>query len=213
VEIQGAVDGLLGLGEADAPRVAVKTREYVPPKKATLHYQKAMVLVRRGMEKRATRDLEKAAKIDPGWAEPRVLLARIYRSEAKKKPKLLAKAESVLREARTLHPQHLQTLALLAEILVATGKNEEALEVAEEAIALEPAYTPALLAKARSFRAMGRLDEAQGVVQVAIELDPRNPEILREQGELAAARGHWQEAAGALRKAADLALTAQSREG
>jgi tetratricopeptide (TPR) repeat protein len=212
-EIREAVDGLLGLAGAETPRVAVKKRDYVPPKKATLHYQKASILLRRGMEKRAIRDLEKAAKIDPGWAEPRVLLARIYRSEARKKPSMLAKAEAVLRETRELQPHHLQTLASLAEVLVATGNSEEALQVADEAIALDPAYTPALLAKATSLRALARVDEAQSVVNEALELDPHNPGIWVEKGELAATRGHWEEAASALRKAVDLALITRSREG
>jgi tetratricopeptide (TPR) repeat protein len=213
IDIQEAVDSLLGLVAADAPKMIVKKRDYVPPKRATLHYQKAEVLIRRGMAKRAIRDLEKAAKLDPKWAEPRVLLARIYRAEARKKPRMLAKAETVLRETRELQPKHVQTLASLADILVATGKSQEAFDTAEQALALEPAYTPALVAKARSLRALGRLEEALKTLEEALELDPRNPDIFAEKGEAAAARGQWQEAAGALRKAVDLVFAARLREG
>lgn len=208
-DLRDAVDALLGIHEEAAPRFAVKKRDYVPPKKATLHYQKAQVLIRRGMARKAIRDLERAAKIDPKWAEPRVLLARIYLERAAKRPRYLEKAEAVLREAREIQPRHVQTVGLLAEVLEARGKHDEALAAAEEALGFEPAYTPALVVKARALRSLGRPDEAARAVDAALELDPRNPRVLAEKGEVAAALGRWEEAAGAFRRAVELAWKAR----
>ncbi len=208
-DLKEAVDALLGIAPEATARVAVKKRDYVPPKKATLHYQKAQVLIRRGMARKAVRDLEKAAKLDPKWADPRVLLARIYLERSRKKPGLLQKAETVLREAREIQPKHLQTLGLLAEVLEAEAKHDEALGVAEEALAIEPAYTPALVVKARSLRTLGRHDEAAKAIDAALELDPRNPRVLAEKGEIAAAQGRWDEAAASFRQAVELAWRAR----
>ncbi len=211
--LREAVEGVLGVKPEAVARVAIKKRDYVPPKKATLHYQKAQILIRRGMAKKAVRDLAKAARLDPNWPEPRVLMARLYLGPARGKPGALEKAEAALREARKARPQHLQTLALLAEVLVARGNYDEALAVAGEALAIEPAYTPALLARARSFRALGRVAEAEADVAAALEVDPRNPRVFFEKGEVAAARGDWQNAADAFRKAVELALSERSRKG
>ncbi|GAB6063234.1 redoxin family protein [Deferrisoma palaeochoriense] len=204
-DLKEAVDALLGIAPEASARVAVKKRDYVPPKKATLHYQKAQVLIQRGMARKAVRDLEKAAELDPKWADPRVLLARIYVEESRKNPAFIEKAEAVLREAREIQPKHLQTLGLLAEVLEAREKHDEALAVAEEALAIEPAYTPALVVKARSLRALGRHDEAAKAIDAALELDPRNPRVLAEKGEIAAAQGRWDEAAASFRQAVELA--------
>ncbi len=213
LEIREAVDGLLGLSEEKARRVAVRKRDYVPPKKATLHFQKAQILIRRGMARKAVRDLERAVRLDPNWAAPRVLLARIYLEQSGRRPSRLAKAEKLLREARKIQPNHLQTLTLLAEVLVREEKYGEALEAAEQAVALEEGYTPAWLAKARSLRALGRHREASEAIDRAWELDPRNPYVLREKGELAAARQDWEEAAGWFRKAVEAAWRAAGAEG
>ena len=213
LEIREAVDALLGIAPAGEARVAVKKRSYVPPKKATLHYQKALVLVRRGMERKAVRDLEQAARLDPEWPEPRVLLARIYIHQARKRPSRLARAEKVLREAREIRPGHVQTLALLARVLEDRGKHGEALSVADEALAADDAYTPALVIKARALRVLGRAGEALRVIERAVELDPRSPEVFAELGEVAAAQARWQEAAEALRRAVELAWQARGGEG
>ncbi|GAB4260937.1 MAG: hypothetical protein Kow0092_10090 [Deferrisomatales bacterium] len=212
-DIREAVDGLLGIEAGPDRTGAVAKREYVPPKKATLHYQKGLLLLRRGRVRRAVRDLEKAASLDPKWAEPRVALARLYRESAGDRPELLAKAEALLREARALRPDHMLTLAELAEVLVEAGKPAEAVDSADRALELEPAYTPALLAKAKGLRALGRLEEAEAAVEAAADASPRDPRVLLEQGELAAARRSWREAAAALRQAVELALAAKGREG
>lgn len=202
-DIKDAVDGLLGLAEEKAERLHIKMREYVPPKKATLHYQKALVLIQRGMGKKAVKDLEEAAGLDPSWAEPRVELARLYRAEARRQPELLAKAEAVLREAKAARPKHVQTLTSLAEVLLAEGKAEESLGEADQALAAESGYTPALLAKARGLSALKRGEEAGKAVDEALSLDPRSASAHALKGELAAARGDWREAAGALRTAVE----------
>ncbi len=213
LEIREAVDALLGITPAETGRVAVAKRSYVPPKKATLHYQKALVLVRRGMERKAVRDLEQAARLDPNWPEPRVLLARIYIHQARRRPSRLARAEKVLREAREIRPGHVQTLALLARVLDEQGKHDEALRVADEALGVDDAYTPALVVKARALRILGRSEDALRVIDRAMELDPRSPEVFAERGEVAAAQGRWQAAAEALRRAVELAWQARGGEG
>lgn len=213
VDVREAVDGLLGIVPEAASRVAVKKRDYVPPKKATLHYQKAIALIERGTARKAVRDLEQAAELDPAWADPRVLLARVYLAEAGKDLGRLAKAEAVLRQAQAIQPRHLQTLATLAQVLGALGRHGEAVEVGDSALALEPAFTPALLAKARGLRGLGRHGEAGKLLDEALELDPRNPAVFAEKGEVAAALGDHRGAAESLRRAVELGLAGQAGEG
>ncbi len=209
VDIRGAVDELLGVGpEGRDVRAVAKRRDYIPPKKATLHYQKGVVLVERGMGRRAVRDLEQAAELDPAWAEPRVLLGRIFLAEGE-----VAKAEGALRQAKAIQPRHLPTLGALAGILGVLGRHGEAVALAEEALGVEPGYVPAQLVKARGLRALGRRDEAKRVVEEALELDPRSPALLAERGELAAAGGDDRGAAEALRRAVEAALILREGEG
>ena len=212
LEIEEQVLGMLGLAPEQTIAAQIEKRSYVPPKKATLYYQKAQVLIQRGRPQRAVRDLEKAAKLDPHWAEPRVLLARIYRGLAAKKPALLEKAAAVLAEAAQIQPEHLQTLTLYAAILVQLGRHRDALGAVERALAVEPAFTPALLAKAQALRAQGELDGARMALDEALSLNPRDPPALAEQGELEAASGNWAEAAAALRAATETALSGAGGE-
>jgi len=212
-DIREAVDALLGIVDEAKAQVVAKRREYVPPKKATLHYQKAQVLVGRGMAKKSVRDLEEAAKLDPNWVDPRVLLARVYLGEERGKAASLAKAEAALAEAVALQPKHLQAHALMAEVRLALGKHGEALQAAEETLALEPGYTPAILARAKSLRALGRIEEARAALDLALEAAPRNPALFAELGELLAGSGKWQEASESMRQAAELALAASAGEG
>ncbi|MBI5014624.1 MAG: redoxin domain-containing protein [Deltaproteobacteria bacterium] len=205
-DLREAVDAMLGLVDDRAETLHIKLRDYIPPKKATLHYQKALILIQRGMGHKAVRDLEEAANLDPKWAEPRVVLARVLRSEAKKQPDLLPRAEALLREAKTIRPGRVQTETALAEVLGAQGRYDEALAAADEALGLEPAFTPALIAKSRALRALRRPDEAGKAAAEAVELDPRNPVNQAELGEVAAAQGDWKRAAEALRRATELAL-------
>ncbi len=212
-EVRAAVDEVLGIHEPEEGRRLVQRRDYVPPKKATLHYQKAQVLIQRGMAKKAIRDLEEAAELDPKWAEPRIAVARVYLAEAARKPDLLPKAEASLREAVAIQPRNLNAQALLAEALLDQGKHADALAAAEGALSLEPAFTPAILVKARSLRALGRLEDARAAIEGALEVDPRNPGAYAELGEVMAALGQWREAADSLRKAVEAAFAAGAAEG
>lgn len=213
LEIREQVLGMLGVeAESDQARPP-QVRSYVPPKKATLHYQKAQVLIQRGRPQRAVRDLEQAAELDPLWAEPRVLLARIYRDHAAKDPASLEKAAAVLGEAERIQPRHVQTLALYAEVLVQLARHAEGLAAAERALAVEPGFTPALLARAQALRAQGDLAGARATVEDALALSPWDPAALREQGNVASAAGNWQEAAAALRRATEAALAGATRQG
>lgn len=212
-DMREAVDALLGIVDEAKAQVVAQKREYVPPKKATLHFQKAKVLVKRGMAKKAVQDLRAAAKMDSQWADPRILLARIYLSEYPADAKRLAEAEDGLQEAVSAQPRHVNAHALLADVRVARKSYEAALVAADAALALSPGFTPALLAKARSLRAMARLPEARSTLQEALESDPRNPSIYGELGEVLANGGEWKDASEAFRRAVELALTAGVGEG
>lgn len=212
-DIRETVDGMLGIEDRKAALLNLEKRDYVPPKKATLHYKKAQVLLERGMGRRAVQDLEEAARIDPAWVEPRLLLARIHWLDGAKHPESLEKAEAVLREANGLQPKHLKTLALLAEALERRGKSEEAVRVAQQALDIEPAYTPALLVTARSQRVLGNLEDARKAIDKAFELDPENASLIFEKGELAAARREWEDAARLLRRAVELTFSKSGAEG
>lgn len=212
-EVRSAVDELLGIQEPAEGRRVVARRDYVPPKKATLHYQKARVLIQRGMAKKAIRDLEEAGELDPQWAEPRIALARVYLGEAAKQPDLLPKAESALREALAVQPRNVVAQALLCEALLVQGRHEDALGAANGALAIEPAFTPAILVKARSLRALGKIAEARSAIEEALEADPRNPAAYAELGEVMAALGQWKEASESFRRAVEAAFAGRAAEG
>lgn len=197
----------------DSGRIAVKMRSYVPPKKATLRYGKAQVLIKRGQAKKAVRDLEMAAKIDPDWVEPRFLLANVYLFLSKKNSSYLAKAEQTLNSALEINADHAPSLSLLAEISLLEKNFEDALNYSEKALAVDPSYVSAMLIKAGSLRGLGRLDEAYGVVEKAFELEPDNPRVFAERGELAAAKGEYEKAAESFRKAVERALQIIEQEG
>ncbi|MBI5016867.1 MAG: tetratricopeptide repeat protein [Deltaproteobacteria bacterium] len=206
IDLREEIEKLLGIYVSKAEKLGIKLREYVPPKKATLHYQKALILIQRGMPKKAIRDFEEAASLDPNWAEPRLGLARILVSEAKEDPQNLARAEALTREALAIGPNHVQTLAWLAEVLLAEGRHTEALSAADEALTLSPSHTPALLVKSRAYRLLGKLEPAAVAIAEALRLDPKNPRLLAEKGQVAVAQGRWEAAAAAFREAVELAL-------
>jgi Flp pilus assembly protein TadD len=64
----------------------------------------------------------------------------------------------------------------LASVLLAEGKDREALARLDRVVADHPGYVPALINRGVALARLGRLEEARSQYLRALQLDPENPD-------------------------------------
>ncbi|MBU0596458.1 tetratricopeptide repeat protein, partial [Candidatus Bipolaricaulota bacterium] len=127
---------------------------------------------------------DRALLLDPECAEAHATLGYIlWRSQGD-----VHGAEREFLHAIELNPNCAQAQEWYANLLVHTGRIEEACQQSENALSLDPLSAPLILTYAGSLHAARRLDEAVDQYQRALEL---NPELE------AAWWGHWYSLAAA----------------
>jgi tetratricopeptide (TPR) repeat protein len=114
----------------------------------------------------AERAMLRAVALDPGDAERRARLARLYRDLVPADPEVarraLERADRVYAQAERLDPYAVRLPFERAGILLRLGDAERAVAALRRAVALEPTFLPARLELARRFAAAGRVEEAAG---------------------------------------------------
>jgi predicted Zn-dependent protease len=124
----------------------------------------------------------------------------------------LSRAEALDDYARVLalDPGHRDARLHLAQVLLLSGRADQAAGHFEELCRRRPDDPAARLGLARCQYHAGRADQARRLLDGLIAEDPRNREALQDQGRLALEAGRGAEAESFLRRA--LALEATDRE-
>jgi tetratricopeptide (TPR) repeat protein len=130
-----------------------------------------------------------------------------------------AQAEALLRTARRLAPEKLQThyflglvLFMQGEMLARGGQDSraeemyrQAAELIRQALAIKPDYGVALMVLGRSLQRLGRRDEALGALREAARCNPEHGEIPFRLAEVLAETGQHAEACHHLERALQIA--------
>lgn len=135
-------------------------------------FQEGLAFSERGLVEPAIRALERAVRLDPGFVEAMVNLARAYlaRGDAEKASEWLDRA--VRREPRYPDVHTVRGLVALSQ-----GRSQEALVAFGRARRLAPEDIEALTNLGATLLALGIVEEARAVLEQAFRLEPTRPEV------------------------------------
>jgi Tfp pilus assembly protein PilF len=112
-----------------------------------------------------------------------------------------ARAESELRRALTLDPDRGAAIAALADVLVRTGRTDEARALLGKALAGDEGVTEIRLSLGRLEARSGRMEEASRQMSEAVKRDPGSPLARAQYGMLLAAQDDVESAIEQIRQA------------
>jgi tetratricopeptide (TPR) repeat protein len=181
---------------------------------ARLLYERALESLRDHRLAQAVEQLEKAVRIDPGFALAQsrlsgVLLMTGYARRAREA------AEAALDAAPASRSPGARRLALEIRNVWAKayGRPDESVEATGELARLYPDDRQALLNHGISLAEAGRRDEGLVFLDRARDLDSKDPGLMRMRGWILGKAGRWDEAFAELDEAARLYRLIGSEEG
>jgi hypothetical protein len=129
-------------------------------------------------------------------------------------------AESQLRKALNMNPNHLKSRLLLAEILLESDRISESVAILEEAYKYDEVASQADLIRARLAEAESQSEDKQlTTYERVLSINPNQPvakerreKIWIDRGETALKEEQWEKAEAAFRKAGELARIEQVHE-
>jgi DNA-binding winged helix-turn-helix (wHTH) protein/TolB-like protein len=170
---QRVIQGLeLNLSASEAERI--KPEELVSPR-AYEYYLRGVDLHGRHEFPLAIKMLEKSAAIDPRYALTWAYLGASYTSDAAfelEGRKQYRKAQAAYERALALQPTQLEAHIFLANLLVDTGRVEQAIPLLREALQTNPNHADTHWELGYAYRFAGMLEESVAECERARQLDP-----------------------------------------
>jgi putative thioredoxin len=108
-----------------------------------------------------------------------------------------AGAETKLREVTQLFPENATAAVSLAKVLVAGGRDDDAMKVLDDCTATGPAAAEVEQARA-ALRLRGGVNGDEGALRARLEADPKDHQARIELGRLLSASGQFEEALAVL---------------
>jgi len=133
------------------------------------HYANSVRLLNSGELSPAAQESALAIKLAPKWAEPHLLLGRIY--AAQKQP---LQAQEMFQEAIKLKPEFAEAYLALGLLHLQQKDHEKAVESLREAVHLRPEYALAHLSLGNAYVSAGKWEEASKEFQTTLDLSPQD---------------------------------------
>ncbi|HID09829.1 MAG TPA: tetratricopeptide repeat protein [Candidatus Latescibacteria bacterium] len=214
--------------------VNVGMAEMRPGEKAEMHYNLAYAHAQRGMWASATAEARKAVALDPGYVEPRELLASLaaqrgaykdaiseYRQVIEMKPDRLGARRSLAHvyfqqgrygEAIDQYnailayspPDSLDVYAELGLAYLRAGRAEEAISAYKAALMGDSTRVEVLFGLAMAYGEEGEFEKAISLYERVLTLRPEYAEVWNNLGVLFLKRGGFEEAISRLRRAVEI---------
>ncbi len=162
----------LNLSASEAERIKAQTR--IDPL-AYEYYLRGVDLHGHHSFPLAIKMLEKSTEIDPNYASAWAYLGASYTSDAAFEfggREQYQSAQAAYERALAIQPSELDAQIFLANLLVDTGKVEQAVPLLLDALKTNPNYAPAHWELGYAYRFAGMLDESVAECERARQLDP-----------------------------------------
>ena len=162
----------LNLSASEAERIKAQTR--IDPL-AYEYYLRGVDLHGQHSFPLAIRMLEKSTEIDPNYASAWAYLGASYTSDAAFEfggREQYQRAQAAYERALAIQPSELDAQIFLANLLVDTGRVEQAVPWLLDALKTNPNYAPAHWELGYAYRFAGMLDESLAECERARQLDP-----------------------------------------
>jgi tetratricopeptide (TPR) repeat protein len=169
------------------------------PRAFEAQYNLGVVSDREGRTNVALQHYRKALEIQPDYERAVEGIVRIHLRNGSSSA-ALAEVEPV---AKTWE-RNLYLQAILAEVLVAVGRIDEAEKAARRALQRDERFVPAMVALAKASLARGRGELAASILEQASAIDGNDPEIQYLQGRAYQTQGRLLDALNSYRRAVEL---------
>lgn len=197
-------------GAYDASFIAYKQAVKKDPNNPRALYGLGRVQLKLGLLNPAVENLKRAIALDAKYLPAYLALAKAYlelagESEDPALKKLqLAKAKSVLADAKRIAPEDPAVYNLEGVIEEAFGNHERAIAAFKKAVELDPKNAQVRYNLALAYLAKGKLDEAVAALEEAVRAAPEEPYYRARLGALLAVKGELDRAEAVLTEAVRL---------
>ena len=140
-------------------------------------FQQALALAERGLGESAITLYEEAIRLDPGFVEAIVNVARLHLEKGD-----LRRASTWLDRAARVNPDYPHLYRVRGLIALARGRLQDALAAFGRARALAPENVETLANLGTTLLRLGILDGSRTVLEQAFRLDPARPEVALNLG-------------------------------
>lgn len=166
------------------------------PNDAQTHYQRGVILAKRGDWELASSEFATARELNPDMTD-----AFLAQAEMEVKLRREENARQLLETVLKREPDSLKAILLLAEIAMRQGSYDESESLFKRALALDPHNYDATLGMGLLSAQRNNFEESRKWLKQAVELDPSRPEAHEALGKVSANTGDWNEAIARLTKA------------
>jgi DNA-binding winged helix-turn-helix (wHTH) protein/TolB-like protein len=173
-EVSAEVISALALTLSPSESAQLKSEQSIPPA-AYEYYLRGVDLYSQNEFPLAIKMLEKSAEIYPGYALTWAHLGRSYTASASFNfggSELYRKAQAAYEKALALDPNLLPTRIYMANLLIDTGKVEQAMPFLKQGLKSNPNFAEAHWELGYAYRHAGMLDESVAECERARALDP-----------------------------------------
>ena len=169
------------------------------PQSYAAHHYLAIILLERGMIMQATKSLERALKLNPGYIPARTDLAKVLCTLGKPK-----QAIEHCRAALAISDRHAGAHGIWGNALLLLNRPVEAIAHYKQALELAPRFVDAHYNLAAVLARDGKTDEAIKHYEQTVKLRPSHAEALATLGRLLQQRGNSKRAIVHLERAVAL---------
>ena len=173
------------------------------PGSAGVRVALAETLVQMGDVSKAVDLLQETTRVEPGNLDAHLMLGRIF-GQMHSQDNMRKRALDEFEKALEIDPKNLEALEQAADLQIAGGNYEKAVEYFERFRKMVPSSIGACYKEAASaLIPLGRYDEAIRVLQAGTEIRDDIPDYMRLLGDLLAHQGRLEEAVDAYEKGLD----------
>jgi tetratricopeptide (TPR) repeat protein len=148
--------------------------------------------------------LRKTVELAPDNLDARVKLGHYYLSPGELSSDFVQAADKQAREVLARDPNHIEGHVLLAAVMLAQNRHDEARRLMQRAVELNPQRAETQLALARFYLKLGEKDSAEAALQKALALGGNTAGAQLEHGKYLAQTNRFDQAEAAFRKAVEL---------
>jgi tetratricopeptide (TPR) repeat protein len=151
-------------------------------------------------------ELKRTIDLDANNLDARVKLGTYYvgANAIRKSPELVAEAERLAKEVLQKDANHISGHILMADVLYAQDKRDEALAELNRAIELDPKRVESILALAKYYVRLGNVAKAEEVFRQAISTNENSALAHSEYGKFLVQMGRGDQAEGEFRRAVEV---------
>jgi tetratricopeptide (TPR) repeat protein len=149
-------------------------------------------------------ELRRTIDLDANNLDARVKLGNYYLAPAKRTPEMIAEADRLAKDVLQKNPNHIEGHILMATVLFAQDKHDEALAELKHAIELDPKRVESILSLARYYMNVRDAPHAEETFRQALAVNENSAVVHSEYGKFLVQIGRGEQAEAEFRRAVEV---------